>query len=120
MKYLHRKSVLDLGLGLLLCIMFIDNVVEARTMDLAAALKERGNSAPGRELKASSKTNSLEKRHTEFVLTKEIEVNYAEGMSFPWAVRSVDTDGVQERVSAVVKPISQLVSTQSLKFRSYF
>ena len=80
MKVLDSISVLNLGLGLLLFSTLINNVVKAYAMDLSAALQERGNSAPGRELKASAKTNALEKRHTEFLLTKEIEVNYAEGM----------------------------------------
>ena len=98
MKLLNSISVLNFGLGVLLLSILIDNVVKAYTMDLATALRERGNLAPGRELKASSRTNVLEKRHTEFVLTKEIEINYAEGMNFHWVTVFVDTDGIQERV----------------------
>ena len=81
MKPLNSISVLDFSL--LLLITFINIVVKARNTDLAAALQERRTSAPGRELKASSRNDALGKRYSEFVLTKEIEINYAEGISFP-------------------------------------
>ena len=67
------------------CLVFfttlLHNVVGVHSMELSKALPERSLSAPGRELKASSLRDSLAKRHTEFRLTSEVTLNYAEGNS---------------------------------------
>ena len=67
------------AVGILLLIALRHNVAEAHSMDVRKALQERSVFAPGRELKASSLRNPLAKRHTEFRLTNEVTLNYAEG-----------------------------------------
>ena len=47
---------------------------------LAKALRERGLSSPRRELTASSRLSSLERRHSNFFATTGIELTYAEGI----------------------------------------
>lgn len=69
------------AVGVLLLITLLHNVARAHSMDMGKALHERSVSAPGRELKASSLRDSLAKRHTEFRLTSEVALNYAEGNS---------------------------------------
>lgn len=69
------------AVGIILLAALLHNVAGAHNMDLGKALHERSLSAPGRELKASSLRDSLVKRHTEFRLTNEVALNYAEGSS---------------------------------------
>ena len=79
MKLVNGPSLLVLRL--LLLITFLHDVVGAPSVDWAQVLRERTVSSE-RELKASSKTDSLSRRHSDFVLANEAEIFFTEGNSF--------------------------------------
>ena len=69
-------------LYLFLASLTVKHVVVAHDANWVKALSARGLSAPGRNLKASSKTHSLTKRHSHLLTVNELDMSYAEGHAF--------------------------------------
>ena len=88
-------------------------------MDVRKALHERSVSAPGRELKASSLRKYLAKRHTEFRLSNEVTLCYAEGYSALHMGPSELAKLYQESLWSL-NATSQLTYLQSRARQSYF